>query len=112
MLKRKKLAITTIAVLALAGCTVPSDVEPAPTVTVTAPAQEPEPTDEYPELTKSEEAQVFLLSGIWDDYDSEEQESMCNFYWMDTEAAFEAFDDGSSGTINETAFNAFFSNMC
>jgi outer membrane biogenesis lipoprotein LolB len=111
MFKRKTI-VAAVALLVLAGCTVPSDPEPAPVVTVTAPAQEPEPTDEYPDLTQSEEAQVSLLVGIWDNYDADEQESMCNFYWMDTEAAFEAFDDGSSGTINETAFNAFFSNMC
>jgi hypothetical protein len=77
--------------------------EPAPTPTVSAPVPTPSDTSD-PILD--------ILEDTWNQTPSGQQESLCLYFNVDPEGAFDAFNEGSQGLVPQDTFNSFFSEKC
>jgi hypothetical protein len=96
------ISAAAIAVLSLVGC---SSDEPAPTVTVTAPAEE------TPEVSDRERMEL-VMQLVWSSTSEADKESMCTIYNLDSDLAWEAFNSGADDSVDEEVFNEFFSGVC
>ena len=83
-----------------------TEPEPAPEPATTEPTEDVLDTADYVDAT--------LLLGItWQGMSDSEQADMCDAYaFLGSDAAFDAFNDGLSSTVNYDAFVDFFTDEC
>jgi hypothetical protein len=90
---------------ALGIAVITSNDDPAPAPTVTAPAPEPAPSETSNPL-------LDILEETWNQTPSGQKESLCLYFNIDPDGAFDAFNEGSEGLVPQDTFNEFFSGKC
>lgn len=108
-------AVPFIAAAALlGGCAAES--QPVPTVTVTAPGPTVTATPEYtapePEYTPSDTTALALMNDVWNTYPASDRAAMCYLWNTDPNAAWQSFNEGSDGSLDQATFARFFNSKC
>jgi len=100
------MSVVLMLVLGAVGIAVITDDNnqaPAPMMT-SAPAPTPSETSGDPI--------VDILEETWAKTPPDQQESLCLYFGLDPDGAFDAFNSGSKGLVPQSTFDEFFSEKC